>query len=78
MCNCIDTVNKSLKKKGVELDVPYLPQRVTLAVRARSVVGKLFRPTIFATFCPFCGKPYPGSLAGQLGTKKESSRANIN
>ena len=62
MCNCIDRVNSQLKKKGAAMDVPFAPQRVKIFVRPLSLIGKLFLPTVFATYCPFCGKAYAGTV----------------
>lgn len=68
MCDCIEEINKNLKEKteNTELDIPMIwnlkgiktQQRVIIATRKR--VAKIRKTPIklFATYCPFCGKPY--------------------
>lgn len=71
-CKCIDKVNQGLVDNGSN-GMLYLPlmiqfdtgktgasERVAVQVDQRETGrGKKKAPTLFATYCPFCGVKYP-------------------
>lgn len=62
-CDGIETINKKLGEYNAVLNTNLFGfPRTTLAttkLRERERAKKA--PLVFASFCPFCGKPYPGT-----------------
>ena len=69
-CHCIDKINKAMSAVNGMLYRPLMIQfetgRTGLSTRVAVMTeqvetgrGKKKAPTVFATFCPFCGVKYP-------------------
>jgi hypothetical protein len=69
MCDCVEQVNEQLEKLNAELVIPFLltpgkKSRPTVSVREKErIKGKKKNvPTLFCTYCPFCGELYEDDI----------------
>ncbi|MGO1079917.1 hypothetical protein [Inquilinus sp. CA228] len=66
MCDCIDKVNELLKPRNGQLDLMFIVDRDSGAVRDVPCIqtmklnlrGRVKPPSMAPTFCPFCGQRY--------------------
>ena len=66
MCRCVSTVNRLFAKENTELAVTFnlrgqVFPKIELERRSKDKPYK--RRLLIPTFCPFCGRPYPGQRA---------------
>lgn len=70
-CNCINETDDKLREQNLQLSgyafmMPNFLPKITIATKwldpSKAPKGKRRSPTqMLATFCPFCGKKYPGN-----------------
>lgn len=62
-CDCIETVNAKLAEHNAQILLPMFvlgggPKRPFIETTKLDEKKRGKPPAMFATFCPFCGKPY--------------------
>jgi hypothetical protein len=62
MCNCIDEVDAFLADRNARIMMPIIgPQRPFVETMKVDPAKRGRIPSMFASFCPFCGEKYPPS-----------------
>ncbi len=59
-CKCVAKVDEKIARYGISVASAYnLRTHTSVAIVAVTKTKRRLRPpTLFATYCPFCGKPY--------------------
>ena len=64
-CDGIEVVNKKLEEFNAVLNTNLFgfPRTTLATTKLREKVRAKKPPLVFASYCPFCGKPYPQTKA---------------